>query len=87
MPNTSRFDQHVHVTRSDSYGDHRGWRTCRFEEPDALMRARPDLWEPWAGNCPGPPGPSDYNQDRFVMSAPGQPQSEAEIGPVAPSIG
>ena len=29
MPNTSRFDQHVHVTRLDSYGDHRGWRTCR----------------------------------------------------------
>ncbi len=27
------------------------------EEPDALMCARPDLWEPWAGNCPGPPGP------------------------------
>jgi hypothetical protein len=27
------------------------------EEPDALMRARPDLWEPWEGNDPGPPGP------------------------------
>jgi hypothetical protein len=27
------------------------------EEPDALMRARPDLWEPWVGNDPGPPGP------------------------------
>jgi len=26
------------------------------EEPDALVRARPDLWEPWVGNCPGPPG-------------------------------
>ena len=26
------------------------------EEPDALMRARPDLWEPWVGNDPGPPG-------------------------------
>ncbi len=26
------------------------------DEPDALMCARPDLWEPWAGNCPGPPG-------------------------------
>ena len=25
------------------------------EEPDALMCARPGLWEPWAGNCPGPP--------------------------------
>ena len=27
------------------------------EEPDALMWARPDLWEPWGGNDPGPPGP------------------------------
>ena len=27
------------------------------EEPDALMCARPGLWEPWVGNCPGPPGP------------------------------
>jgi hypothetical protein len=26
------------------------------EEPYALMRARTGLWEPWAGNCPGPPG-------------------------------
>ena len=31
------------------------------EEPDALMRARPDLWEPWAGNRPGPPGPPRRN--------------------------
>ena len=30
MSNTSRFDQHVTVTRSDSYRDHRGWRTCRL---------------------------------------------------------
>ena len=28
------------------------------EEPDALMRARPGLWEPWEGNDPGPPGPT-----------------------------
>ncbi len=27
------------------------------EEPDALMCARPDLWEPRVGNDPGPPGP------------------------------
>jgi len=27
------------------------------EEPDALMRARPGLWEPWVGNDPWPPGP------------------------------
>ena len=26
------------------------------EEPYALMRARTGLREPWAGNCPGPPG-------------------------------
>ena len=35
------------------------------EEPDALMGARPDLWEPWAGNCPGPPGPQEDNALRF----------------------
>ena len=58
MLNTSRFLTHVNVTRSDSFGDHAcGWRSCRSEEPDALMCARPDLWEPWAGNRPGPPGP------------------------------
>jgi len=28
------------------------------EEPDALMCARPDLWEPWVRNHPGPPGPA-----------------------------
>ena len=27
------------------------------EEPDALMRARPGLWEHGEGNDPGPPGP------------------------------
>jgi hypothetical protein len=33
-----------------------------FEEPDALMRARPDLWEPWESNLLGPPGqPSALN--------------------------
>jgi hypothetical protein len=26
------------------------------DEPYALMRARTGLWEPWVGNCPGPPG-------------------------------
>ena len=46
-----------HVTRSDSFGDRCGWRICRSEEPDALMRARTGLWEPWVGNDPGPPGP------------------------------
>ena len=23
------------------------------------MRARTDLWEPWGGNAPGPPGPAE----------------------------
>ena len=27
------------------------------EEPDALVRARPGLWEPWVGNDPRPPDP------------------------------
>ena len=31
------------------------------EEPDALMRARPDLWELWGSNAPEPPGPGDEN--------------------------
>ena len=35
------------------------------EEPDALMCARPDLWEPWAGNCPGPPGPPQVGDLRL----------------------
>jgi hypothetical protein len=26
------------------------------EEPYGLMRPSTDLWEPWAGNRPGPPG-------------------------------
>lgn len=30
------------------------------EEPYALMRARTDLWEPWAGNHPGRPGRSSF---------------------------
>ena len=35
--------------------------TLSVEEPDALMCARPDLWEPWAGKCPGPPGPPRFD--------------------------
>ncbi len=56
MSNTSRFDKHVTVTRLNSYEDHSWVVNLTVEEPDALMCARPDLWEPWAGNCPGPPG-------------------------------
>jgi hypothetical protein len=39
------------------------------EEPDALMRARPDLWEPWVSNHPGPPGPPLVNCLRFPQQA------------------
>jgi len=35
------------------------------EEPDALMRARPGLWEPWEGNDPGPTGPRRVREARF----------------------
>lgn len=31
------------------------------EEPDALMCARPDLWERWVSNHPTPPGPPARN--------------------------
>ena len=39
-----------------------GMRQCcmanpSLEEPDALMCARPDLWERWVSNHPPPPGP------------------------------
>jgi hypothetical protein len=30
------------------------------EEPDALMCALPDLWEPWVSNHPEPPGPRRF---------------------------
>jgi len=57
MLNTSRFLSHVNVTRSDSHGDHMWMVNLSVEEPDALMCARPGLWEPWVSNHPGPPGP------------------------------
>jgi len=56
MLNTSRFLTHVNVTRSDNYGDHLWMVNLSVEEPDALMCARPGLWEPRVGNDPGPPG-------------------------------
>ena len=56
MLNTLRFLTHVNVTRSDSFGDHLWMVKLSVEEPDALMCARPDLWEPWVSNHPGPPG-------------------------------
>jgi hypothetical protein len=40
----------------DSFGDLLWMANLSVEEPYALMRARTGLWEPWAGNCPGPPG-------------------------------
>ncbi len=38
------------------------------EEPDALVCARPDLWEPREGNDPGPPGPRQNHRFGFVRS-------------------
>ena len=55
MLNPSRFFSHVNVTRSDNYWDHLWMVNLSVEEPDALMCARPDLWEPWEGNDPRPP--------------------------------
>jgi len=56
MLNPSRFLSHVNVTRSDNYRDHLWMVNLSIEEPDALMCARPGLWEPRVGNDPGPPG-------------------------------
>jgi hypothetical protein len=47
---------HVHDTRLNGYGDHIGW-LLSDEEPDALVRARPALWEPRGGNTRGHPAP------------------------------
>ena len=58
MSNPSRFGQYVNLTRLNSYEDHSWAAKLSTEEPDALMRARPGLWEPWGGNAPGPPGPT-----------------------------
>jgi hypothetical protein len=57
---------HVNLTRSDSYGAHLWMANLLVEEPDALMCARPDLWEPWVSNRPGPPGPL---QDHFTANS------------------
>ena len=35
------------------------------EEPDALMRARPDLWEPRGGNTRCFEATGDYDRGRF----------------------
>jgi len=49
---------HVNGTWPNSHGDHSWMANLSIEEPDALMRARPDLWEPWGSNAPRPPGPA-----------------------------
>ena len=59
---------HVNVTRSDSYGAHLWMANLLVEEPDALMCARPDLWEPWVSNHPGPPGPLSQIRKRRWQS-------------------
>jgi hypothetical protein len=38
---------HVHVTWSNSHVDRSRTVNLSAEEPDALVRARPGLWEPW----------------------------------------
>ena len=38
---------HVSVTRSDSRGDHSRTAIPSVEEPDAPVRARLGLWDPW----------------------------------------
>ena len=64
-----RFDRGKHVEHIEvrstchrhSIGSLQGpsWMAnLPVEEPDALMCARPDLWEPWVSNHPGPPGPA-----------------------------
>ena len=90
MLNTSRFLTHVNVTRSDSFGDHLWMVNLSVEEPDALMCARPDLWEPWVSNHPGPPGANaiaeSANSLRSVLVWPTDaPNKGAQHAPVAPT--
>jgi hypothetical protein len=47
------------------------------EEPYALMRARTALCEPWAGNCPGPPGHDFVPQKRCITTVDWQDEGEA----------
>ncbi len=63
---------HVPVTRSDSHGDPSWTANLLVEEPYALMRARTGLWEPQAGNGPGPPGPPHPRAIRGTPIKPGQ---------------
>jgi hypothetical protein len=66
----SYLEPRITVTTQDSSpGIQRSWMANpSSEEPDALMCARPVLWEPWAGNRPGPPGPLDRNPTRLRAS-------------------
>src|SRR5262249_57167794 len=50
----------VHGTRTDSHGDPSGMANLSAEEPDALMRARPGLWERW-GATPSATRPEARN--------------------------
>lgn len=52
----------VHVTRSDSLGDRLRRANLSVEEPDALMHARPGLWEPW-GVIPRATRPEASNEN------------------------
>jgi hypothetical protein len=53
--------KHVNASRSDSFGDHLWMANLSVEEPDALMCARPGLWEPWrvTAGMGVPPVPKD----------------------------
>ena len=65
MLNTSRFFRHVNVSRSDSFGDHVVAKLL-VEEPDALTRARPGLWERRVSNHAPPPGPRRVQRTRVA---------------------
>lgn len=51
MPSTSRLD-HMSTTLERIASGPVWMAKLSVEEPDALMRARPALWEPWVGNHP-----------------------------------
>ena len=58
---------HVNGTWPNSHGDHSWMANLSVEEPDALMRARPDLWELWGSNAPEPPGPEHRAHVRWKV--------------------
>ena len=49
-----------------------------IEEPDALMCARPGLWEPLVGNDPGPPGLRYHDRDLRRVARLGKARMEVK---------